>query len=213
MQARLPSELGVKGERQHVALTDRDRVPVDLGEDLDVGTAIGDPRRPDEDGADRISFDPGNLEFGLEGPQLPSERVTLRRDVEDPEVAAVEHDQARARAEHGDPAGDRLAERVGQAIALDPEAHHGRFAAREHERVEALELVGGPHLAHGGAQSLEDLRVRLEPALDREDADDRSRVHQPRGESSCPAASFELSRLAIAEPRPAEAAATRAGSA
>ena len=56
---------------------------------------------------------------------LAAERVALGAHVHDqPEVLAVEHDQPRAGAEHGHPPPRRraaqLAQRLGQALALDP---------------------------------------------------------------------------------------------
>ena len=48
MHAVVLAELGVKRDRQHVTLARGHRVPVEHGEDLDIGAVLGDPGRADE---------------------------------------------------------------------------------------------------------------------------------------------------------------------
>ncbi len=60
-----------------------------------------------------------------------------------------------------------------------PERHRGRLAARDHQRVEPFQVLGGAHVAGLGAQLAEQLGVGLEAALERQDADGL-RAHQPR---------------------------------
>ena len=103
MQAVVVAELGVEGDRQQGALTGGDGLAVDGGEDLDVGTVLGDPRGADEDRAHRAAVHVGELEVLLEGVKLAPEGVALGHDVHQPEVLAVEQDQPGAGAE------DRLA--------------------------------------------------------------------------------------------------------
>ena len=74
-----------------------------------------------------------------------------------------------------------------------------------------VEVGGHAHLAHVGAEVAQHAAVRLEVALERQDADDAP--HQPRLASSCASSSLRVSSEVIAVPRPSEARATRAGSA
>ena len=108
---------------------------------------------------------------------------------------------------------DEVAKQLGQALALDPQRHHGGLAARDDQRVEVVEVPGDANLSRLGVQLGEYLGVGLEPALQGEDPYRGAVIHQPRGESSCSVSSLEVSRLSMARPRPVEAAATRAGSA
>ncbi len=49
MHPRVVGQLGVKRRHEDAALAREHRMPVDLGEDSDPGTCLGDPRRTDED--------------------------------------------------------------------------------------------------------------------------------------------------------------------
>ena len=77
-----------------------DRLTVELGEDLHVVAGRVDPRRADEDAAQRLVF-AGQLEVGLEAGHLAAVRVAGDLDVDEAEMVALEHDQARAGAEDG----------------------------------------------------------------------------------------------------------------
>ncbi len=131
-------------------------------------------------------------------------------------MVAVEHDHPRAGAEHRRPARHQRAQRLGEPLALDAEAHDGRLAPGDHQRVESLQIAWHADLARPRAERPQQLRVRLEIALKGEDADTahpaQGTGYQPRGDSSCSASSFELSRLTIGWPRPVDAAAIRTGS-
>ena len=135
------------------------------------------------------------------------------RDVHDAEMLAVDHDQARARPEHRRPGGGERAQRVAEPLALDPERHRRRLAARDDQAVEPLEVGGHADLAHVGAEALQHPAVRLEVALEREHPDERARHgYQPRCARSWSGSSLRASRLDIAAPSPALACATRSGS-
>ena len=69
------------------------------------------------------------------------------RHVEHVEVVAVEHDQARAGAEHRAPGAHELAQWLGQSLALHAEGDRGRLAAGDHQPVDALEVGGHAHAA------------------------------------------------------------------
>ena len=79
VQPRLPRQLRVERDREHVALPDRDRVAVDAAEHLDLLAVLGHPRGADEDGVHRAAGDAGDFEVGLERAQLATERVALAR--------------------------------------------------------------------------------------------------------------------------------------
>ena len=156
--------------------------------------------------------DAGDPQVRLEGADLAAEGVAAALDVEHAEVLAVEHDHARAGAEHRRAGARELAQRLGEPLALDPERHRRRLAAGDDQAVEPVEVGGHAHLAHVGAEAAQHLAVRLEVALERQDADSSMR-YQPRLASSCASSSLRVSSEVIAMPRPSEARATRAGSA
>ena len=70
-----------------VALTDRDRMSVDLGEHLHPVADVGHPRRPDEHGVHGPAGDVGDVKVGLEGAQLAAEGVALGEDVQHVEMS------------------------------------------------------------------------------------------------------------------------------
>ena len=74
-----------------------------------------------------------------------------------------------------------------------------------------VEVGGHAHLARLRAELAQHARVRLEVALEREDADER-RAHQPRLARSCCSSSLRDSSDVIAWPSPSLAAATRSAS-
>src|SRR6202042_2599365 len=143
--------------------------------------------------------------------------------VEDPEVDAVEDDHPGAGSQDRNPGSGELPQRRGELLAFDALRDHCRLSPGQDQRVETLEVCRRAYLARLRTDPLEQLDVGLETALDRDHShqrrDRRPRgagcgfAHQPRGESSSSSWSFQVSRLAIAGPRPVEAAATRAGSA
>ena len=112
----------------------------------------------------------------------------------------------------GVPAAHELAQRLGQPLALDPERHRGGLAAGDHQRVEALEVRRGAHLARLGAEALEHPRVRLEVALEGQDADDQRRLPAAVLEQAARGLESSISMPVIGAPRSREAAATRSGS-
>ena len=141
---------------------------------------------------------PVDVHVGLKGSELPTEGVAFGADVEHPEVVAVEHDHARARAEHRRSGLHQGAQRLAQPLALDAERHHGRFAARDDQCIQPLEIGRDADLTRLGAEAADDLGVRFEVALQGKDADELCHAgYQPRGERSCSVSSLELSRLTI----------------
>ena len=110
----------------------------------------------------------------------------------------------------GVPGAHEVAQRLGQPLALDAERHRRRLAAGDDEPVEARQVGRHAHLAHLGAEVAQDLAVRLEVALEREDPDERG-AHQPRLARSWRSSSLRVSSEVIAWPRPSHARATRVG--
>jgi hypothetical protein len=136
-------------------------VAVDLGEHLDPRPRILEPRRPDEDGAQRF-FAVSDVEVRFEAPHLATERIAPRPVVADAEMVAVEDDHARAGAE------DRAAEPAHSLVeAVEPHQARdcGRLAAGDDQPVETLELPGEPHLDRLGAEPSQHGRVLPEVPL------------------------------------------------
>ena len=96
---------------------------------------------------------PGDLEVGLERADLAPERVApaacSRRAPRCSRSSMIIPAQVPST---GVPRADQLAQRLGQPLALDPERHRRRLAARDHEPVEPVEVGGHAHLAHLGAE-------------------------------------------------------------
>ena len=167
-----------------------DGVAVDLGEHLDGVAVLVDPGGADEDGAHGLAAIPGDLEVGLEGADLAAERVALGGVVRQPRCSRSSMIIPAQVPSTGVPARDELAQRLGEALALDAERHRRRLAAGDHQPVEAVEVGGHAHLAHVGAEAAQHARVRLEVALQREHADERHGAHQPRLARSCRSSSL-----------------------
>src|SRR6185312_13070566 len=120
VQPGVRAELGVERDDGEPALAGGDGMAVDAREDLDARAVLLDPRRADEHRADRLALEVGEAQLLLEGVHLAAERVAPRDDVHDPEVLAVEHDEPGAGAEHRGAGRGELAQRVREALALDP---------------------------------------------------------------------------------------------
>ena len=98
----------------------------------------------------------GEVEVGLERVDLAAEGVAAHGDVDGAEAALVgpavedlgaEEDHPGAGAEGGQPVGQPLGQRVEQPGRLEQHRHRGGLAARQHERVDLVELGGGADLA------------------------------------------------------------------
>ncbi len=138
---------------------------LDLGQHLHPVSPLPYPRSADEHSAHAVGK-PSEVQIGFEAPHLPAEGVALGGHIEQAQVIAVEHDESGARAECGGAGSDEVAQRLGQALALDAEHHRGGLAAGDHKAVEALHVGRRAHLAYLGTQSLEHLAVCLEVPLE-----------------------------------------------
>jgi hypothetical protein len=214
MEPRLTAQLRMEGDRDDVALSDRDRMRVHRGQDLDLGAVLSHPRGANEDGVHRAARDPGEVQIGLKGAQLASERVALGPYIEDAEVLAVKHDEPGAGPEDRCARRRQLSQRVPQSLPGDAQGYDRRFSTGDDQRVEPVEVAGHANLPGLGPELTEHPSVSGEVALESEHADPRRRLigagadrsqrvliphgYQPRGASSCSVSSFEVSRLTMA---------------
>src|SRR5215204_6862154 len=76
VDARVVRELGMERSDKEAPLPEQDRLAVELGQHLDVFARTLDPRRPDEDSAERLLL-AGQLEVGLEARHLAPIRIAL----------------------------------------------------------------------------------------------------------------------------------------
>src|SRR5690242_18029998 len=149
VNARVVGQLRVEGRDEEPSLARQHRMAVDLREHLDVGPRLLEPRRPDEDRAQRLVA-VSDVEVRLEAADLTPECVPPRRVVANAEVVAVEDDHPRAGAE--DRAAE-LAHRLVEAVEPHEPADRGRLPAGDDEAVEAVEVLREPDLH----------RLRVEP--------------------------------------------------
>src|SRR5262249_43083435 len=148
VQTGVVGQLRMERRDEETALAGQDWMAVDLGEHLDVGPDLLDPRRADEDGAQRPAL-AGKLEVGLERSDRATEGVAPHRDVDEAEMVAVEHDHPGARAEHGPL---ELAQRLVDAVEPHQARERRRLAAGDDEPVEPVELLGNADLDDVGAE-------------------------------------------------------------
>src|SRR5690606_8285727 len=152
---------------------------------------------------------------------LPAERVPPRDHVQPTEGALVrgaaddpvgEHDQPGAGAEHGQPGGDPGPERLEQLEGDQELADRGRLAARDDQPVQPGQVPFPAHRPGPGAGPAEQPVVLDDVALQRQDADQRHRVYQPRSASRCGAGTSSTLIPTIASPRPRDTLAITSGS-
>src|SRR3954447_9256248 len=167
VHARVVGELRMEGRDEVAAVAQQHRLAVEVGEHLHLRPDLADARRADEHAAQRLLV-PGEREVGLEAGDLAAGRVAAHREVDEPEVVAVEQDHPGAGPEDcAAEARDRLLE----AVEADQAGHRGRLAARDDEPVEPGELLRLADLDDVGAEPSQHRGVLPEVALDCEDAD------------------------------------------
>ena len=191
MHACVVGQLRVERGDEEASLPQQHRHAVVAREHLDVRARVRHARRADEDAPHRPAV-VAEVEVGLEARELAAVAVPLHVDVDEPEMRTVEQDHPGARAEdgRGEPP-DRLLEPVEPHQPRD----RGRLAARDHEPVKALELLGQAHLDHVRAERAQHRRVLAEVALNGENTDShRCHSRVPTG----------LARLAAVQRRLAE---------
>ena len=122
MDARVVGQLRMEGGDEEPSLARQHRVAVDLGEHLDVGPRLLEPRRADEDGAQRLVAVPLRS-ISRSASKLCTWRPNALRRVRvvaEAEVVAVEDDHPGARAE------DRAAELAHRLVEAVETASAGR---------------------------------------------------------------------------------------
>src|SRR5262245_16894660 len=167
VDARVVRQLGVEGSDQEPALPEEHGAAVELGEHLDIVAGHAHARGTDKHASEGLVLS-GQVEVRFETEHLPAVRVARDLDVDESEVVAVEHDQARARAENRLlEARDRLLEPVEPHQARE----RRRLATGDDEPVEPLQLLRLAHLHHLGAEPPQHCRVLAKVPLESEDAD------------------------------------------
>src|SRR5262245_30293005 len=172
VQPRVVGELRMERGDEEATLACEHRPAVDLGEHFDAGPDLVDPRRANEHRPDRHLL-AAHGQVRLERRHLTSERVSPDREVDQAEVIAVEDDHARAGAE------DRARElRDGPVEPVEAHQPHerGGLTAGDHEPVEAVELLGLPHLDHVRVELAQHPRMLAKVPLHGENADPK-RLH------------------------------------
>src|SRR5436190_17448247 len=173
VDAGVVGQLRVEGGDEEPPLARQDRVAVDLGEHVDVGSRVLEPRRADEDSAQRLVPVP-DVQVRFEAAHLAAESVAPRAVVAEAEVVAVENDHPGARSQ--DRAAE-LAHRVVETIKPHEAADGGRLTAGDDQPVEPVELLGEPHLDRLGTEPPQHGCVLSEVPLHGEDADPERVLH------------------------------------
>lgn len=179
MQPRIIGHLGVKAEADVWALSDRDGIIAKAGDNLGSGSGPDDEWGADEHGVERIGSQRGNHEVGFEQLDLPPVSVAPDGDVEHTEIDLVgppvehltaEQDETGAGGQRRHPLRKPLAKRRFQSEDLDQPAHRRRLAARQHERVDALEVCRGTDRCCLRATAAECREMFTDVALEGENA-------------------------------------------
>src|SRR6202163_3133421 len=213
------SQLRMEGQRQPVALLDRDRLVGVPGELLDLRCAVGELRGPDEDSRG-ASPDGVGRHPRLEAVDLPAVGVAPDTNVHQlqwflvrPAVLdlACHEDHAGAGAHHRHPGGRALLDRLLQR-RLHQVCHGRAFTPRQDQGVDRLQVTREANrnaLDFAGAQGRQ---VFTEIALQRKDADATTgNAHQPLPASSSSWGIAPISSPRMALPRLLEASARMSG--
>ncbi len=209
MDARVVRELGMKSGYKDTTFARQDGAPIELGEHVHVRPGALDPGRADEDGAEGLAARTvaehlgSELEIGLEGTHLAPVGVAANVDVDHPQQGLAGYAVYRVTSEQdhaGAGAEDRaleIADNLLESVGTGQLAYRRRLPARDDEPVQALELLGLPHLDRAGAESAEYRHVLAEVALQGQGADANARGIGHAIKSRCrPAAAawFEVAR-------------------
>src|SRR2546425_2240703 len=209
----------MEGERQPVALLDRDRLVPMPGEFLDIRRTVGELRGADEDGRGG-SPDGRRRHLRLEAVDLPAVGVPPNADVHQlqwllvrPAVLdlAGHQDHAGAGAHHRHPGRGALLDRLLQR-GLHQVRHRRAFTPRQDQGVDRVQVsreTDRHPFDFAGAQRRQ---VFAKIALQRQDADATARcAHQPLPASSSSWGIAPISNPRMALPRLLEASARMSG--
>src|SRR4051812_19564538 len=181
VNAQVPGQLGVEGRREQVTLSDGDdptggRPVLDAAEHLDVRPAVLHPGRSDEHRVEGVAVDVGQVYVGLEGVDLPAERVAtyghvdpaqrllVGRPVDDP---VGEQDHPRAGPVRRQAPLDPLLQRLKHVEGTGQLGDGRRLPAGEDERVDLGELLGTAYRLRHRPRSLKRADVLADVPLQR----------------------------------------------
>src|SRR6266550_3683885 len=142
VDARVVGQLRVERGDDEASLAQQHRLAVELREHLDPRPDLTNAGRADEDAGQRLTV-AGEHKIGLEARDLAAVGVPVDLDVDGAQVQPVEHDHPRAGAEHG---ACELAHRLVEPIDAHQAHERRRFASRDHEPVQAPQLLRLPDL-------------------------------------------------------------------
>ena len=164
---------GMERREQQSPVAHEHGLAVELTEHLDTLAEAANAWRPDEHAVKRDLVS-GQVDVRLEASHLPSEGISIDDEIGDIEMLAVEHDHPGTGPEDGACVG---ANRVIEAIELGEPHDRRRLAARNHEAVEAVELLRQTNLDDVGAKLAERRGVLPKGPLQGEDADAQRPLH------------------------------------
>ena len=206
----------MKGSNGDRASTAQDRVAVNFGERLDIGTEPGNDRRSNKHRM-KWCVQPNYLDVSLETVDLATVAVTRHRHVEHSQGVLIISPVANLRG-HQNHAGASPEyrqtllctnpQRVQHLRPLKQHRHGRRFAAGHYQRINRCQLIGCADLLRRTPQRLEDHRVSGEGTLKGKDSN--CWCYQPRSANFM--SSFEISWPAMASPRPVDTFTKIAGS-
>ena len=149
MHARVVGQLRMERRDEEAPVAQQHRLAVQLGEHLDVRPELGDPRRADEDPAQRLVL-AVERQVGLEARDLAAVGVPVDRQVDQAEVRPGRAGSSRAVPNIGP------VKRPHRLVdAVEPHQAHDRrrLAAGDDQPVEPFELLGLAHLDDLGAEA------------------------------------------------------------
>ena len=173
VDARVVGQLRVERGDEDPPVAREHRMAVDLGENLDVGPRVFDPRRADEDGAHRLVA-VAEVEIGFERVHLAAEGVPRGTECRRARDARGRARSCRRRCRRSAP---RRQAGLVEAVEAHEPRDRGRLAPGQDQAVEARELPGQAHLDRLRAEASQDGRVLAEIALNGENPDPKRLAH------------------------------------
>ena len=182
MKAQVARELGMEGAADQSALLHHHhllgRTRCGLAHHHDAGADLNDARCSDEDGLKR-GTKAGSRHLGLEREPLAAVAIAANRDVQTAKAPLVtppvedpirKQHKACARPERGSSTGRPLLERLSKPGQAKEQRHRRGFTAREHERLDAIEISGALDQLRFASQSTQRCDVLSNIALEGEDS-------------------------------------------
>src|SRR2546430_4624933 len=167
VHARILRQLGVERRHEDATVAHQHRLAPVLREHLDVLPHGTDPRRPDEDAAQRLGL-PFEPKIRFEACDLAAVGVPVDLEVDEAEMVAIEDDHPRAGAENGTL---ELANRFVEAVESHQTHERGGLAAGDDQPVQSGELLRLPDLHGVRAEATQHRRVLAKVALQSQNTD------------------------------------------